>query len=73
MGETQVCSIASHLKGAKVEAAAKSWYITTALRGKGGSRAALANKFIARDSVPEEFMESFDSESKQAEQWEGCL
>jgi hypothetical protein len=70
VGDTRACSIASHLKGAKVEAAAEAWYITTALRGKAGSRAALADKFIERTSVPKEFEESFESESREAEEWE---
>lgn len=70
VGETQACSIVSHLKGAKVEAAAKSWYITTALRGKAGTRAALADKFIERALVPKDFEEVFDSGSKEAEEWE---
>ena len=62
VGETKACSTASHLKGAKVEAAAKSWYITAALRGKAASRAALVDKFIEPMSVPKEFEELFDSE-----------
>jgi hypothetical protein len=70
VGDMQAYSTASHLKGAKVETAAKSWYITTALRGKAGRRAALADKFIERTSVPKEFEESFNSRSNEAKEWE---
>jgi hypothetical protein len=66
VGDTQACLIASHLKGAKVEAAGRAWYITTALRGKAGSRAALADKFIERTAVPKEFEATFDSDSREA-------
>jgi hypothetical protein len=70
VGNTRACLIVSHLKGAKVEAAAEAWYITIALRGKAGSRAALADKFIKRTSVPDKFESTFDSDSREAEEWE---
>jgi hypothetical protein len=70
VGDMKACSIASHPKGAKVEAAAKAWYITTALWGKAGSRAALAEKFIERTAVPKELEATFNSDSREAKERE---
>jgi hypothetical protein len=42
----------------------------TALWGQAGDRAALVDKFIERTSVPKEFEATFDSDSREAKEWE---
>ena len=59
------CSVAAHSKTPKAEAPAQSWYITAALRGKGGGRAALADKFVSESAVTVEFKSRLDDESME--------
>jgi hypothetical protein len=45
VGKTSACSVATHAKCAKAKAEPLAWYITSALCGKLGGRAALVDKW----------------------------
>jgi hypothetical protein len=67
---TNCCSVAAHSKNPKADALAQSWYITAALRGKGGGRAALADKFVSESAVTAEFKSRLDEESMEPSEWD---
>jgi hypothetical protein len=67
---TNCCSVAAHSKNPKAEAPTQAWYITAALRGKGGGRAALADKFVTESAVTIEFKSRLDDESMEPSEWD---
>jgi hypothetical protein len=68
---TNTCSKVSHsIKSIKAEVVPQAWYVTTAVPGRGGGRAALSQKSIQRSQIPKEFWETLDSQSKEPSEWE---
>jgi hypothetical protein len=68
---TNTCSKVSHyIKSIKAEVVPQAWYVTTAVPGRGGGRAALSQKSIQRALIPEDFWETLDSQSKEPSEWE---
>ena len=51
VGDTRACGVATHAKSTKAKAEPLAWYITLALRGKLGGRAALVDKWIMKSEV----------------------
>jgi hypothetical protein len=64
------CSLAAYSKKSKAEASTQAWCITAALRGKGGGRAALADKFVTESAVTIEFKSRLDDESMEPSEWD---
>jgi hypothetical protein len=68
---TNTCSSVLHsIKSIKAEVVPQAWYVTTAVPGRGGGRAALAQKSIQRSLIPKDFWETLNSQSKEPSEWE---
>jgi hypothetical protein len=70
VGDTRACGVATHAKSTKAKAEPLAWYITSALRGKLGGRAALVDKWIMKSEVDPEFYDRFEEGKMEAEEWE---
>jgi hypothetical protein len=70
VGETTLCGISTHSKSAKAKAEPLAWYITSAIRGRHGGRAALVDKPVRKTDVDPDFYTEFNEGSMEAEEWE---
>jgi hypothetical protein len=70
VGETRACGVATHARGVKAKAEPLAWYITSALCGKLGGRAALVNKWIMKSEVDPDYHVRLEEGKFEAEEWE---
>ena len=57
------------IKSIKAKVVPWAWYVTTAVPGRGGGRAALAQKSIQPSLIPKDFWETLNSQSKEPSEW----
>jgi hypothetical protein len=70
VGKTRACGVATHAKGTMAKAEPLAWYITSALPGKLGGRAALVDKRIMKAEVDSDYHTKFEEGKMEAEEWE---
>jgi hypothetical protein len=68
VGETRACGVATHARGVKAKAEPLAWYISSALRGKLGGRAALVDKWIMKSEVDPDYYVKFEEGRREAEE-----